>query len=70
MSRLFLVLAMIIGLAFFGCGEQADEAGNGVDGDNGNAGTSEGSGNAWATVDYAMSTVAASDTVYIKGKMK
>ena len=35
MSRLFLVLAMIIGLAFFGCGEQADEAGNGVDGDNG-----------------------------------
>lgn len=35
MSRLFLVLAMIIGLAFLGCGEQADEAGNGVDGDNG-----------------------------------
>ena len=35
MSRLFLVLAMIIGLAFFGCGEQADEAGNGVDGDAG-----------------------------------
>ena len=35
MSRLFLALAMIIALAFFGCGEQADEAGNGVDGDNG-----------------------------------
>ncbi len=35
MSRLFLVLAMIIGLAFLGCGEQADEAVNGVDGDNG-----------------------------------
>ncbi len=35
MSRLFLVLTMIIGLTFFGCGEQADEAGNGVDGDNG-----------------------------------
>ncbi|NOQ23624.1 MAG: hypothetical protein GQ565_13385 [Candidatus Aegiribacteria sp.] len=29
MSRLFFVAAMIIGLAFFGCGEQADEAGNG-----------------------------------------
>jgi len=35
MSRLFLVLAMIVGLAFLGCGEQADEAGNGVDGDSG-----------------------------------
>ncbi|MCD4701330.1 MAG: hypothetical protein K8S24_05665 [Candidatus Aegiribacteria sp.] len=35
MSRLFFIAAMIIGLAFFGCGEQADEAGNGDDGDNG-----------------------------------
>ncbi|MCK5114975.1 MAG: hypothetical protein KAR44_00105 [Candidatus Aegiribacteria sp.] len=43
MSRLFLVLAMIIGLAFFGCGEQADEAGNGVDGDNGEV-TQDGNG--------------------------
>ncbi len=35
MSRLFFIVAMIIGLAFFGCGEQADEAGNGDDGDTG-----------------------------------
>ncbi|MEN8209790.1 MAG: hypothetical protein ABFR50_11135 [Candidatus Fermentibacteria bacterium] len=35
MSKLFFIVAMIIGLAFFGCGEQADEAGNGDAGDNG-----------------------------------
>ncbi len=38
MSRLFFIVAMIIGLAFFGCGSRADEAdnGNGTDGgDNG-----------------------------------
>ncbi len=35
MSRLFFVVAMIIGLAFFGCGSQADEAGNGDNGDTG-----------------------------------
>ena len=40
---------------------------DGVDGNDLNAGTSEGSGNAWATIDKAMNTVAAGDHVYIKG---
>jgi len=35
-------------------------------GDDGNAGTSEGAGNAWATIDKAMNTVAAGDLVYVK----
>lgn len=35
-------------------------------GNDANAGTSEGSGNAWATIDKAMSTVVAGDKVYIK----
>ena len=35
-------------------------------GDDGNAGTSEGAGNAWKTIDKAMNTVAAGDTVYVK----
>lgn len=40
---------------------------DGVDGNDSNAGTSEGSGNAWATIGKAWSTIAAGDTVYIKG---
>jgi hypothetical protein len=40
---------------------------DGVNGSDANAGTSEGSGNAWATVDKAMNTVVAGDIVYIKG---
>jgi hypothetical protein len=40
---------------------------DGVDGADGNAGTSEGSGNAWATIDKAMNTVAAGDKVWVKG---
>lgn len=35
MSKLLFIVVMVIGLAFFGCGEQADQAGNGDDGDNG-----------------------------------
>lgn len=35
-------------------------------GDDANAGTSEGSGNAWATIDKAMNTVAAGDKVWVK----
>lgn len=35
-------------------------------GNDGNAGTSEGSGNAWATIDHAMNTVAAGDKVWVK----
>ena len=35
---------------------------DGVVGDDTNAGTSEGSGSAWATIDKAMNTVAAGDT--------
>ena len=37
-----------------------------VDGDDANAGTSEGSGNAWASIGKAMQTVAAGDHVGIK----
>ena len=40
--------------------------GDGAVGNDANAGTSEGAGNAWATIDKAMNTVAAGDTVYIK----
>lgn len=39
---------------------------DGAVGNDGNAGTSEGAGNAWATIDNAMNTVVAGDTVYIK----
>jgi hypothetical protein len=35
-------------------------------GDDANAGTSEGAGNAWATIDKAMNTVAAADKVWVK----
>jgi len=35
-------------------------------GNDGNAGNAEGAGNAWATIDHAMNTVAAGDTVYVK----
>ena len=35
-------------------------------GDNANLGTSEGAGNAWETIDYAMGQVAAGDLVYVK----
>ena len=35
-------------------------------GNDSNAGTSEGAGNAWATIDKAMNTVAASDKVWVK----
>jgi hypothetical protein len=35
-------------------------------GNDGNAGTSEGAGNAWATIDHAMNTVAAGDKVWVK----
>jgi hypothetical protein len=35
-------------------------------GDDANAGTSEGAGNAWATIDHAFSTVAAGDKVWVK----
>lgn len=38
MSRLFLIAMMIIGLAFFGCGEQAEEGGNGDVTDGGDTG--------------------------------
>ena len=39
---------------------------DGAVGNDTNAGTSEGAGNAWATIDKAASTVAAADTVYVK----
>ena len=39
---------------------------DGAMGDDGNVGTSEGSGNAWATIDKAMNTVAAGDIVFVK----
>jgi hypothetical protein len=35
-------------------------------GDDANAGTAEGAGNAWATIDHAMNTVAAGDKVWVK----
>jgi hypothetical protein len=35
-------------------------------GDDANAGTAEGAGNAWATIDKAMNTVAAADKVWVK----
>lgn len=35
-------------------------------GDDANVGTSEGSGNAWKTIDKAMNTVAAGDKVWVK----
>jgi hypothetical protein len=40
---------------------------DGVDGDNGNLGTSAGSGNAWATIQKAADTVVAGDKVWVKG---
>lgn len=39
---------------------------DGAVGDDGNAGTSEGAGNAWATIDNAMNNVAAGDKVWVK----
>lgn len=39
---------------------------DGVDGADVNAGTSEGSGNAWKTIQHAESTIVAGDTVYVK----
>jgi hypothetical protein len=39
---------------------------DGAVGDDANAGTSEGAGNAWATVDKAMNTVAAGEKVWVK----
>jgi hypothetical protein len=39
---------------------------DGAVGSDANAGTSEGSGNAWATIDKAMNTVAAGDRVWVK----
>jgi hypothetical protein len=39
---------------------------DGAVGSDANAGTSEGAGNAWATIDKAMNTVAAGDVVYVK----
>ena len=39
---------------------------DGAVGNDANAGTSEGSGNAWATIDKAMNTVAAGDKVWVK----
>ena len=39
---------------------------DGAVGNDSNAGTSEGAGNAWATIQQAADTVAAGDTVYIK----
>jgi len=35
MSKLLFIVVMVIGLAFFGCGEQAEEADGGDNGDNG-----------------------------------
>lgn len=42
---------------------------DGAVGDDGNAGTSEGAGNAWATIGHAVSTVAAGDKVYVKASV-
>lgn len=39
---------------------------DGAVGNDANAGTSEGAGNAWATIDKAMNTVAAGDKVWVK----
>ena len=39
---------------------------DGAVGNDGNAGTSEGAGNAWATIQKAMDTVSPGDTVYVK----
>jgi hypothetical protein len=39
---------------------------DGAVGNDGNLGTSEGAGNAWATIDKAMNTVVAADIVYVK----
>ena len=39
---------------------------DGAVGNDANAGTSEGAGNAWATIDKAMNTVVAGDHVYVK----
>ena len=39
---------------------------DGAVGDDGNAGTAEGAGNAWATIGQALSTVIAGDEVWIK----
>ncbi len=39
---------------------------DGAVGNDANAGTSEGAGNAWATIDKAMNTVVAGDLVYVK----
>ncbi len=39
---------------------------DGAVGDDGNLGTSEGAGNAWATLTKAMNTVAAGDKVWVK----
>ncbi len=39
---------------------------DGVDGDDANDGLGEGSGSAWATIDKAMNTVSAGDTVFVK----
>jgi hypothetical protein len=39
---------------------------DGAVGDNGNLGTSEGAGNAWATIDYALSQAVGGDTIYVK----
>ncbi len=44
MSRLLLIAMMIIGLAFFGCGEQAEEGGNGGGSDGGSTGEVTGDG--------------------------
>ncbi len=60
MSRLFLIVAMIIGLAFFGCGEQADEAGNGTDGDAGDV-VDDGNGNGNGDVEAGDQAVASLD---------
>lgn len=42
---------------------------DGAVGDDGNAGTSEGAGNAWATINKAMDTVAAGDKVNVKASV-
>ena len=42
---------------------------DGAVGSDGNLGTSEGAGNAWATIDKAMNTVAAGDHVYVKASV-
>lgn len=42
---------------------------DGAVGDNGNAGTSEGSGNAWATITYGSNQLASGDTLYVKASV-